>query len=82
MVPGFASGGFLGKMPSLVKRPNVSAPAALPAILAPVIEVLSGAKDEMFLDLAFNGKPKARVSGSREQIRNFTDALIELKRSM
>lgn len=81
-IPGFASGGFLGKMPSMVKRPNVSAPAALPAILAPVIEVLSGAKDEMFLDLAFNGKPKARVSGSREQIRNFTDALIELKRSM
>lgn len=81
-IPGFASGGFLGKMPSLVNRPAISSPAALPAILAPVIQNVTEAAEEVFLDISFNGKQKSRVKGSREQVRSLTDALMELKRSM
>lgn len=82
MVPGFNSGGYLGKLPSMVSRPAIATPAKLPAILAPVVAGMTKAVEEVSLDISFNGKPRAKVTGSREQVRNLTDALMELKRSM
>jgi hypothetical protein len=43
---------------------------------------MTKAVEEVSLDISFNGKPRAKVTGSREQVRNLTDALMELKRSM
>ena len=47
-----------------------------------MIQNVTEAAEEVFLDISFNGKQKSRVKGSREQVRNLTDALMELKRSM
>jgi TP901 family phage tail tape measure protein len=77
-IPAFMDGGMLGSR--IPRTPSVLA-SAIPSVQNIFnLGEGGGSRDVIDLNLSVNGKPRSRVSGSREQVDMLVEAIQELRR--